>query len=148
MTLATSGPSGGEGSAGDRERAAGSGQVKMREFGVSEQAGSDEEAGSLRGASTDKPLPRPATTSMVRWVCFQYSYWDADIQKGTAGSRPGTFTSPRRMSASEVRKSPSGKHIGDDPSQQSGLLQNRIVAKMISTEHPDRPSSRQVLATF
>jgi hypothetical protein len=24
----------------------------------------------------------------------------------------------------------------------SGLLQNRIVAKMISTEHPDRPTSR------
>jgi hypothetical protein len=29
-----------------------------------------------------------------------------------------------------------------------GLLQNRILAKMISTEHPDRPSSRQVLPTF
>ena len=38
--------------------------------------------------------------------------------QGTAGSRPGTFTSPRRLSASELRKSPSGKHIGDDPSQQ------------------------------
>ena len=28
-----------------------------------------------------------------------------------------------------------------------GLLQNRILAKMISTKHPDRPSSRQVLPT-
>ena len=31
---------------------------------------------------------------------------------------------------------------------QDGLLQNRILAKMISTEHPDRPSSRQALPTF
>ena len=29
-----------------------------------------------------------------------------------------------------------------------GLLQNRMVAKMISTEHPGRPSSSQVLPTF
>lgn len=55
-----------------------------------------------------KPSAAPATTSMVRRVCFQYSYQDADIQKGTAESRPGTFTSPRRLSASKVRKSPSG----------------------------------------
>lgn len=25
------------------------------------------------GASSEKPPPRPATTSRVRWVCFQYS---------------------------------------------------------------------------
>lgn len=25
------------------------------------------------GASREKPAPRPGTTSMVRWVCFQYS---------------------------------------------------------------------------
>src|SRR5580698_3462355 len=70
------------------------------------------------GASTEKPLPRPGTTSTVRWVCFQYSYWVTDIQNGMVRSRPATSRSPRRMSASEVMKSPSGKHMGDDPSQQ------------------------------
>src|ERR1700677_1085496 len=70
------------------------------------------------GASTEKPLPRPGTTSTVRWVCFQYSYWETDIQKGMVRSRPGTSRSASRMSASEVMKSPSGKNIGDDPSQQ------------------------------
>jgi hypothetical protein len=28
-----------------------------------------------------------------------------------------------------------------------GLLQNRILAKMISMQHPDRPSSRPILPT-
>ena len=29
------------------------------------------------GASSEKPLPRPGTTSTVRWVCFQYSNCEA-----------------------------------------------------------------------
>ena len=31
------------------------------------------------GASTENPLPRPLTTSTVRWVCFQYSNWEPDM---------------------------------------------------------------------
>src|SRR5580704_14394039 len=60
------------------------------------------------GASTENPLPRPFTTSTVRWVCFQYSYCDTDIQNLIGCSSPGTDSSPRSTSASEVMKSPSG----------------------------------------
>jgi kumamolisin len=60
------------------------------------------------GASTEKPLPRPGTTSTVRWVCFQYSYCETDIQNGTARSSPATGRSPRCTSASPISRSPSG----------------------------------------
>src|SRR5699024_7471616 len=73
------------------------------------------------GDSTLKPPPRPGTTSRVRWVCFQYSNCSADIQKSSPAfsvSSMGSSKWPSSTSASEVRKSPSGKHIGEDPSQQ------------------------------
>jgi len=59
------------------------------------------------GASTENPLPRPFTTSTVRWVWRQYSYCDTDIQN-PIGSSPSTCRSPRWTSESPVRKSPSG----------------------------------------
>ena len=64
------------------------------------------------GASTEKPEPRPSTTSRVRWVCFQYSNWAADIQNGisTASWSPsaGSAKVPSRTSAAPVVKSPAG----------------------------------------
>jgi len=48
------------------------------------------------GASTEKPLPRPGATATVRWVCFQSSCCDFDIQNGTGRSRPGTGSSPQQ----------------------------------------------------
>lgn len=59
------------------------------------------------GASRENPAPRPFTTSMVRWVCFQYSNCAFDIQTGTSRSRP-TSRSPRCTSASPVWNSPCG----------------------------------------
>src|SRR5699024_500045 len=64
------------------------------------------------GDSTLKPPPRPGTTSRVRWVCFQYSNCSADIQKSSPAfsvSSMGSSKWPSSTSASEVRKSPSGK---------------------------------------
>ena len=43
---------------------------------------------------------------------------------------------------------PESYSIGGPLMLRDGLLQNRIVAKMFSTEHPDWPSSRQILPTF
>jgi hypothetical protein len=44
------------------------------------------------GASKENPAPRPSTTSTVRCVCFQYSYWSAPIQNGVSSP-----TCPSRM---------------------------------------------------
>ena len=58
------------------------------------------------GASTEKPDPRPGTTSTVRWVCFQYSYWLMLIQNSMGVNSPVSV--PSLMSASLVMKSPAG----------------------------------------
>ena len=41
------------------------------------------------GDSTLNPLPRPGTTSTVRWVWLQYANCDSDIQNGIGCGRPG-----------------------------------------------------------
>ena len=40
------------------------------------------------GASSEKPAPRPGTTSTVRWVCVQYSNCERDIHTGTGCVEP------------------------------------------------------------
>ena len=64
------------------------------------------------GASSEKPEPRPGTTSMISWVWDQYSNCAAPMKKGQPA------ISPRRISCAPVRNSPSAKHIGALPSQQ------------------------------
>ena len=74
------------------------------------------------GASRENPAPRPLTTSIVRWVCRQYTYWLRLIHTGTTNASPSTgpsspgtpssgtptTSSPSRTSASPVRNSPAG----------------------------------------
>ncbi len=60
------------------------------------------------GASSENPAPRPGTRSMVRWVCFQYSYCGADMYTGTSPT-PCTSSTPHNTSAPSVtRNSPAG----------------------------------------
>ena len=64
------------------------------------------------GASREKPLPRPGTTSSVSAVCFQNSNWSLPMKNGAPA------TTPRKTSRSPILKSPRAKHIGELPSQQ------------------------------
>jgi hypothetical protein len=59
------------------------------------------------GASSEKPEPRPGTTSTVRCVCFQSSNCDFDIQNVTGSSTPSIFSDSSSTSDEPVRNSPS-----------------------------------------
>ncbi|ANZ41365.1 hypothetical protein BBK82_40810 [Lentzea guizhouensis] len=66
------------------------------------------------GASSENPLPRPFTTSIVRCVCLQYSNCATDIHTGTENESESespadpTARSPRCTSDDPVRNSPAG----------------------------------------
>jgi len=61
-----------------------------------------------RGASSEKPPPRPGTTSMVRCVWLQYSNWAADIHTGSGSALSPISSEPSSTSDGPVANSPSG----------------------------------------
>jgi len=59
------------------------------------------------GPSTEKPAPRPGTTSMVRCVYFQYSNCDSDMKTSTGASN-ATSSAPSSTSPGPVMNMPTG----------------------------------------
>ena len=86
------------------------------QLGGGEQARADEKPHALRRLDGEA-APRPRTTSTVRCVCFQSHTARLTSRSPRAPREPSTTRSARWTSASLVRKSPTGKRMGELPSR-------------------------------